>query len=81
MLIRLSQATCETRFEDFDGTYVKETAVSAEVWAQCNSKGKSVAPFNVNTYAKIDCNKKATLFVDRQDTSFDLKFYLKWRRC
>jgi hypothetical protein len=55
--------------------------VSAEVWAQCGSKGKSGPPFNINTYGNIDCNKKATLFVESQDTKFDLQFYLKWRRC
>jgi hypothetical protein len=80
-LIRESQAMCETSFGNREGEYVKETAVDAEVWAECSSKGRSGPPFNINTYAKIDCKQSAMLSVDRQETSFGLKFYLNWKRC
>jgi hypothetical protein len=75
-------AKCEANFKGpIDRDYTEETAASALIWSQCGANGKDGPAFNINTEGKIDCKDEATLSVDTQDTSFNMKFHLQWKRC
>jgi hypothetical protein len=64
----------------YDDTYNIRTDVgqAALVWAKCGAKGPL---FNVNSQAVLTCDKKALLGVDTQDTKFELKLHLQWKKC
>jgi len=75
-------ATCSADIRGyFKGRYTKEAAVGALVWSRCGVKGKEGPLFNVNTAASIDCKQDALLTVDTQDTKFELKLLLQWKKC
>jgi hypothetical protein len=37
--------------------------------------------FNVNSQASVSCKKDALLGVDTQDTKFEMKMLLQWKKC
>ncbi|KAH7130518.1 hypothetical protein B0J11DRAFT_253963 [Dendryphion nanum] len=50
----------------------------ALVWSKCGVTGPL---FNVNSQAIITCTKDAFLGVDTQDTKFEMKLHLQWKKC
>jgi len=77
-------AQCSVKFNGpVDKRFVEDTAVSALVWSKCGVKGKEGPLFNVNTDVSVDCKDSdgATIGVDTQDTKFELKLLLQWKRC
>ncbi|CAG5174594.1 uncharacterized protein ALTATR162_LOCUS7819 [Alternaria atra] len=64
----------------YDDNYNVHTEVgqAALVWAKCGAKGPL---FNVNSQAVLTCDKKAMFSVDTQDTKFEMKLHLQWKKC
>ena len=60
---------------------MEETSVDTLVWSRCGAKDREGPLFNVNSDARIDCKDAAVLGVDTQDTKFEMKLLLQWKRC
>lgn len=76
------QAKCSRIFKGpFNDDYIQQTAVDTLIWSKCGVKGKEGPLFNVNSEAKIDCKDAAYLGVDTQDTRFEMKLLLQWKKC
>lgn len=77
-----AQAFCETTFKGpFDENYKNTVDVNTLVWSKCGKKGKEGPLFNVNSQASVTCTKDAQLGVDTQDTRFEMKLLLQWKKC
>jgi len=77
-----NDAECTVKFPGpVTKRYTEEASVSALVWSRCGVKGKEGPLFNVNSDARVDCKENAVLGVDTQDTKFQLKLHLQWKKC
>lgn len=63
-----------------DNNYRLTAKVPTEslVWSKCGVTGPL---FNVNSQAVINCKEDAFIGVDTQDTKFEMKLHLQWKKC
>jgi hypothetical protein len=66
--------------QDRDYTVTTNVATQSLVWAKCGVTGPL---FNINSFAQVECNpkKEAYLGVDTQDTKFNMKLHIQWKKC
>jgi hypothetical protein len=66
-----------------EANYLRTTEVATEtrVWAKCGAAGPL---FNANSQVVVGCTKdgdSALATVDVQDTKFEIKYHVQWKRC
>jgi len=75
-------AFCQSTFKGpLAENYKHSAEVDTLVWSKCGKKDKEGPMFNVNSQASVSCKKDALLGVDTQDTKFEMKMLLQWKKC
>jgi hypothetical protein len=65
--------------QDKDFLVTTDVGVAALVWSKCGVTGGPL--FNINSVAQLECKKDAYLQLDTQDTKFNMKFHIQWKKC
>lgn len=66
-----------------EANYLRTSTVATEtlVWAKCGAIGPL---FNANSQVVVGCKEKgdnAVATVDVQDTKFEIKYFVQWKKC
>jgi hypothetical protein len=67
--------------QDKDFLVTTDVAVASLVWSKCGVTGGPL--FNINSVVQLQCKKDqdAYLELDTQDTKFNMKFHIQWKKC